>query len=101
MHFRITALATELVDPEDVKSFSVVSDLEPASLAAATVRDGVGEVLPGGEHVMIEVAAIRRLAGDRVGPGWEDDLAGMLAYAEKKGWTSEDGTAVRAHVERG
>ncbi|MCF7549924.1 hypothetical protein [Pseudonocardia sp. WMMC193] len=99
MYFRLTADAAELVEPENVTAFSVRSDLGGADLAAAVERAALGAVLPDGEHVMIDVAAIRRLAGT-VPAGWEDDLAGMLAYAQKKGWTSEDGSAVRAHVER-
>lgn len=99
MYFRITAAQAELVEPENVQAFSVRSDLTGDDLAAAVRQAAVGEVLPDGEHVMVEVAAIRRLAGT-VPAGWEDDLAGMLAYAKKKGWTSEDGSAVRAHVER-
>jgi hypothetical protein len=99
MYFRIAADRAELVEPENVKAFSVQSDLTGPELVVAVEKAGIGSVLPDGEHVMVEVSAIRRLAG-AVPAGWEDDLAGMLAYAEKKGWTSEDGSAVRAHVER-
>jgi hypothetical protein len=99
MYFRIAADRADLVEPEDVKAFSVHSDLTGEALGAAVEQAAIGSVLPDGEHVMVEVAAIRRLAGD-MPAGWEDELAGMLAYAEQKGWTSADGSAVRAHVER-
>lgn len=101
MHFLISADSVELVDPQDVTAFSVrcPAELDDGDLAASAERAGLGEVLESG-HVMVPVATIRRMAGDRVGPSWEDDLAGMLAYATRKGWTSEDGTRVRAHVER-
>lgn len=101
MYFLISASAVELVDPQDVTAFSVrcPPDLDDTDLAASAERAGLGEV-HGSGHVMVPVATIRRMAGDRVGPGWDDDLVGMLAYATRKGWTSEDGTRVRAHIER-
>lgn len=103
MHFRITADAVELVEPEDVRAFSVVCppELTAVQLAESVERAGLGLVLPDGEHVMVAVDAIRRLAEGRVGPGWPDDLAKMIDYAAGKGWTDEDRTHVRAHVERG
>jgi hypothetical protein len=41
------------------------------------------------------------MAAGRVGPGWPDDLAKMVDYAAGNGWTDEDGSRVRAHIERG
>ena len=50
-------------------------------------------------HVFVRVEELRRLAGERDDdPEWQAKLAGMIAYAESKGWVGEDGT-VRAHVE--
>lgn len=102
MYFRLAADSVELVDPQDTRSFSAVAaaDLGDDDLAAIVERAGIGEILPGGGHLMVAVDAIRRMAAGRVGPGWPDDLAAMLDYAAGKGWTSEDGTRVRAHVER-
>ncbi|GAA4559118.1 hypothetical protein [Pseudonocardia xishanensis] len=103
MYFRITAADVELVDPADVQGFSAVvpADLPPEDLAASVARHELGEVLPGGEHLMIPLETVRRLAEGRVGPDWPADFEKMIAYAASKGWTSADGTAVRAHVERG
>lgn len=101
MYFLIGGDAVELVDPRDVQAFSVrcAAGLDRDRLAASIDRAELGEILDTG-HVMVPVATIRRMAGDRVGPGWADDLAGMLAHAESKGWTSADGSVVRAHIER-
>ena len=102
MYFRIAGGSVDLVNPEDLTAFHIQCpvDLSPAALAA-TVRDsGLGEVLPGDDHVLIDVDAVRRLAAGRVGPAWETDFAGMLAYAARKGWLDESGTRVQAHVER-
>ncbi|WP_224387223.1 hypothetical protein [Pseudonocardia sp. ICBG1293] len=100
MYFRITPGDVELVDPADVRAFHVVApvDLGEDELTDTVRRTGLGEVDDG--HVLVRVDAVRRLAAGRVGPGWEDDLAGMLGYARSKGWLSDDGRTVRAHVER-
>lgn len=102
MFFRITEDSTELVEPQDVTSFSVVcpTGLGHDGLAGRVREDRLGEVLPDGDHVMVSVDAIRRYALGSVGPAWEQDLAGMIGYATGKGWVSEDGTRVRAHIER-
>ncbi len=102
MYFRITEDSTELVEPRDVTSFSVVcpAGLGPEALAARVLADRLGEPTPDDGHLMVAVEAIRRYARGNVGPTWEQDLAGMIGYATGKGWVSEDGTRVRAHVER-
>jgi hypothetical protein len=102
MYFRITPGDVELVDPADVRAFHVTA---PAGLSAEQLADtvrctGLGEVTDDGDHVLVRVDTVRGLAAGRVGPGWEDDLAGMLGYARGKGWLSDDGESVRAHVER-
>lgn len=98
MYFRITRAAAELVDPSDVTAFHVVAE-DGLDVAARVREAGIGELSPDG-HVFVPVDAIRRYAEGRVGAGWEQDLAGMVAYATRKGWTDEAGR-VRAHVERG
>jgi hypothetical protein len=102
LHFRITAESVELVDPQDTRSFSVLcpADLGDDDLAAVVARAGLGEVLPGGEHLMVPVDTVRKMAAGRVGPDWPDDLSAMLDYAAGKGWASADGTRIRAHIER-
>jgi hypothetical protein len=102
LYFRITEGSVDLIDPENLTAFHVEcpADLPPAALAATARRTGLGEVLPGDDHVLIEVDAVRRLAAGRVGPAWETEFTGMLAYAARKGWVDESGTKVRAHVER-
>ncbi|HEY2225770.1 hypothetical protein [Actinomycetospora sp.] len=69
-------------------------------LAAVLAENDAGELSEDGAHVMIPVATLRRLAAGRVPEGWDADFDGMLAYARTKGWLSEEGDAVRAHLER-
>lgn len=101
MYFRITRDSAELVDPQDVRAFHAVvpAALGHEDLAESVRRAGLGE-LAGDTHLMVPIATVRELAAGRVGPTWEDDLAGMLAYATRKGWVDETGTRVRAHIER-
>jgi hypothetical protein len=102
LYFHITADSAELVEPQDVTSFSAVcpADLGEDALAASVQRADLGELRPGGGHLMVPVQTIRRMAADRVGPGWPDDLEKMVDYAVARGWTDHDGTRVRAHIER-
>jgi hypothetical protein len=102
LYFRITGDSAELVDPQDVRSFHAVcpATLGHHELADSVRRADLGELLPGDGHLMVPLDTVRRMAADRVGPGWSDDFAKMISYAASKGWTSEDGTRVRAHIER-
>ena len=101
VYFRITRDSAELVDPQDVKAFHAVCppDLDGDELATRIRDAGLGELTPD-DHLLVPVDAIRRYAAGRVGETWEDDLAGMVAYAVRKGWTDETGTLIRAHIER-
>jgi hypothetical protein len=88
-----------LMAPDDCTAFDVIvhgsggtDDLDRA-LAAA----GVGRLEQG--EARVTVAGVRRLASGSVGAGWEADFAAMLDYARGRGWLTEDGHAIRAHVE--
>lgn len=89
----------DLAEPEDCKRFHVAArGGDGAALGAALEVNAVGRLLPSGD-TMIEIAAVRRLAEGRVPDGWADELAGMLKYAESKGWLDDTGSAIQAHVE--
>jgi len=90
-----------LDEPEDCGRFHVAvrGQGDEQSVGQALLGAGVGR--PAGEdHVWIDLDAIRRLAGGRVGPQWETEFAAMLAFAKNKGWLDGAGTAVQAHIER-
>ena len=101
MYFRINNESVELVEPDDVRSFHAVRPVELAQgeLAEIVRRQDLGEVLPDGAHLMVPLETVRRMAAGRVGPGWQQDFESMIAYAGRKGWLSDDGTRVRAHLE--
>ena len=96
MYLRVSADGTSLEEPEDLKRFHVVvqpgvSDPAGALAGWASLED---------DDAWVDVQAIRRAAAGRVGARWDADFAGMLDYARAKGWLSEDGTAIKAHIER-
>jgi hypothetical protein len=84
-------------DPGNLKQlhaeFRGVSDDQ---VTAALTAAGLGSV--DGEHAWLEAGALRA-AGDG-SEAWASRFDGMLAYAASKGWTSEDGARVRAHIVR-
>lgn len=72
---------------------------------AATVDEvlrasGAGGLHADGEAV-VSLAWITANAGDAVGADWPARFAAMVDYASAKGWVSEDGEAVRGHLEWG
>ncbi|HXQ60306.1 MAG TPA: hypothetical protein VN799_09405 [Acidimicrobiales bacterium] len=88
-----------LVEPEDCQRFDVVvlGPGDTATLDAALLAAAVGRTEEAG--ALVEVAAVRRLASGSVGDGWEADFVAMIEFARAKGWVTEDGRAIVAHVE--
>lgn len=94
----LDAGAVRLRQPEDVKGFHV------AVLGGPTDDPRLGDVLAphghlDGDHAWIRVDAVVALAGDAATEAWRADFDGMVAYARSKGFLSDDGTAIRAHLE--
>jgi hypothetical protein len=89
-----------------------VSLAEPADFGRFHVQvvggwdEGAADLLLGGvgrlesiERAWIDVRAVRVLAGDVVDEEWDTGFDAMIDFAGSKGWLSEDGTAIQAHVE--
>jgi len=64
--------------------------------AAAIAAAGLGTA--DGDHAWLDAGALRA-AGDG-SQKWATGFDAMLANAAGKGWTSEDGARVRAHIVR-
>ena len=99
MYVRVTGGGASLEDPTNLKQFHVSADDAAVDVGAALAGSGFGTME--GNDAMISVEAVRSAAAGRVGDGWEAGFEAMLDFARSKGWLSDDGTAVRAHVERG
>jgi hypothetical protein len=93
------ASAVTLDEPADFTRFHVAvrGGRDRSSLASALSDADAGHL--DGDDAVILVPWLRTAAAGRVGADWEDGLAGMLAYAERKGWTDNTHGWVRAHVE--
>lgn len=91
------AARAALAEPENLRELRAeFRGVDDAAAAGALAAAGLGTV--DGDHVWLPAAALRA-AGDG-SPGWSAACDAMLAYAAGKGWTSEDGTLVRAHIVR-
>jgi hypothetical protein len=88
-----------LEEPDDCTRFHVARGAASAEdVRAAVAGAGAGVLDDDGEHAWIEPAAVEGLALGRVGDGWADRFAGMVAYATSKGWVDDEGR-IRAHIE--
>jgi hypothetical protein len=82
-----------LDDAADCKRLQVEA-IDATRAGAALEAAGAGRPLDA-EHVLVDVTW---LAHESAGIADPDAFAGMLAYAGSKGWTTIDGSAVRAHL---
>lgn len=98
MQVVITGGQARVENPDDCTSLSVYAGLD-ADLAAALSGAGLAAGVDRSGELDLVVSALRALAeSGPVGPGWAQRWEAMLAYAQAKGWLSDDGTTVRAHV---
>lgn len=80
-----------VVDVENLRALSVVAH-GPVDLGALGEFDGT--------HAWVRIDALRRAARSAGVPdGWEAGFDDMVVFARSKGWVSDDGDAVRVHVE--
>jgi hypothetical protein len=88
-----------LDEPDDCRRFHVAARgaAEPERLRTALADSGSGRL--DGDDAWVQIDAVRRLAGGRVGASWESDFGAMLEFARDKGWLDASGKAIRAHVE--
>jgi hypothetical protein len=100
--FGVDPATVVLAEPSDCTRFHVAvrGSADAGTLDRALRAHSVGTVDGDGEAV-VDVAAVRALAAGSVGATWVDDFAAMLDYARGKEWLSDDGGAIRAHVEWG
>ena len=91
--------AVELAEPDDCTKFHVEAAASVAAdvLTAGLVSSGAGTPAPDGGF-LVSVAWVRGQAAGRTPADWDERFAGMLGYAQSKGWLSQDGEAIAAHV---
>ena len=90
-----------LEEPDDCTRFhlAVVGGSDLARVFGALVDGAAGRLE--GDHALVTIDAVRRMAAGRVGDDWDDRFAGMLGHAKSKGWIDDSGNAIQAHIEYG
>jgi hypothetical protein len=92
-------------EADDLKRLKVLADGQDARRLDAALRSAalgrLTEATGGQEaEALLVLAELRRLASPADGgPAWDDAWESMVAGARRAGWVTDDGTAVRAHVE--
>ena len=88
-----------LRDADDFTAFAVlVPTADDLPLTPEAVPDSLGRVTADGAHVFVRRDAVRALAGPVADTEeWQAGFDAMLAYADRSGWLTPDGTAIRAH----
>ncbi len=96
MHIAIADTIT-LEDPGNFREFHVAIDGDVTAAVAAF--DGRAAASERDNHLWIDIAFVRELAGDAADAEWESQFDGMLAYANSKGWIDEPTNRVEAHIQ--
>lgn len=90
-----------LTEAVDTSRFHVSSGLTPAELDRELRAAGAGSALAE-DSARIECAYIVATARTQGhGDEWESSFNAMLEYARAKGWVTQDGLGIIAHIERG
>jgi hypothetical protein len=92
------ATGVSIAEPDDTKRLAVATPLtDPEQIAAALEEVGAGQLA--GQHVWLDIDFLRRTATPADPASWASEFDAMIRYADRRGWVSEDGRQVRAHVE--
>lgn len=87
-------------DADDCGRLHLETALDATALDAALRTTDTGEVGHDGD-VWLDLAVLRSRASlATTAPDWPERWSAMVAYAQRKGWLSDDGLAVRVHVEQ-
>ena len=92
--------ALSVHETDDLKRFHI----EPASatLTDAIIAKALGPIATReGADFWIDTGKLRVLSGRAADAAWVARFDAMLQAAGKYGWTSADGSRVKAHVRRG
>lgn len=86
-----------LEDVDNFREFHVA--IEGSVTAAVAAFGGRAAASERDNHLWIDIAFVRDLAGDAADAEWQVQFDGMLAYANSKGWINESANRVEAHIQ--
>jgi len=96
----ITGDSVTLVDPDDCGRFhaTIAARLSDGTADTLLASNGAGHRVDA-DHLAIDVAWLRAAARE-VEKDWTTRFNKMLAFAGTKGWITDDGLSVVAHIAR-
>ena len=96
----ITDSGVTLTDPDDLRRFHsrVPAGVAVTPWTRCSAAPGAGHSV-GADQVAVNVTWLRAAASG-VDENWERSFQQMLDFAGTKGWLTDDGGAVLAHIER-
>lgn len=97
---RLAADGAVVQDADDLGRLHLQTDLDPDGVRTALRATGTGELIDA-ETAWLDLGVLRsRAALLATASDWAQGWVAMTAYAERKGWLSEDGRSVQVHIER-
>lgn len=99
MYVRVGADEHELVDPWELKSLSVKSNLRLEDLAEVLQKTDLGSVSEDSEHVWLDVVTLSEQIPEADRSRWMESFGKVLDFAEQHGWVRNNRSQVRAHIE--
>ena len=90
-----------LINPNDFKEFCILCSVSRSATEVCEILEMlcVGNKVIDEEHLWLCDDLIREVAPDSNDEKWESDFIEMLNYASSKGWTENNGTLIRTHIE--
>jgi hypothetical protein len=89
-----------VLEVDDLKSFKVVVVGPGTHEEVQAALGDLGRV-PDDTHAWISIQELRSASGRDDVASWRSGFDGMVDYAASKGWVSDDGSELRAHIEHG
>ena len=91
--------SVELRDADNFGAFHV--ETPGSGSTVARIAEVLGTPIPEADgHVWVPTQLVREKAAATTDESWNEQFDGMLGYASSKGWLSDDGAWIQAHVVR-
>jgi len=91
----------KLLKPNDFKEFCIQCSDSRSAIEVCEILELVqeGNKVIDEKHLWLCNELVRELAPDTNYENWEKGFTEMIDYATSKGWTENNGTLIRAHIE--
>ena len=91
----------KLLKPNDFKEFCIQCSDFRSAIEVCEILESVqeGNKVIDEKHLWLCKELVRELAPDTNYENWEKGFTEMIDYATSKGWTENNATLIRAHIE--